>query len=235
VRWRHPVWGLVPPDQFIQVAEETGLILPIGRWVLSEACEKVHKWQLDYPSDPPLGINVNLSRRQLLQADLFEQIRSTLERTGLPAESLQLEITESAILDNPEAAGEFLQHLKSLHIGLCVDDFGTGYSSLSSLQQFPINVLKIDRSFIRGMGPEGDRDEIVRAVVGLAHSLHLEVVAEGVETEGQLARLRTMDCDYGQGYLLSQALDVEGIERLMDRMRPWSGPLPEGGRASLHN
>jgi diguanylate cyclase (GGDEF)-like protein len=221
VRWRHPVWGLVPPDQFIQVAEETGLILPIGRWVLSEACGRMHKWQQDHPSDPPLAINVNLSRRQLLQADLLEQIRLILKDTELPAESLRLEITESAILENPEGAVEFLNHLKSLDIGLCVDDFGTGYSSLSSLQQFPVNVLKIDRSFIRGMGPEGEKDEIVRAVVGLAHSLRMKVVAEGVETEGQLRRLRAMSCDYGQGYLLCRALDADAVDRLLERSERW--------------
>nr|QEO74121.1 diguanylate cyclase [uncultured bacterium] len=222
VRWRHPVWGLVPPDQFIQVAEETGLILPIGRWVLSEACERLQQWQREYPSKPPLTINVNLSRRQLLQADLLDQIRCILARTMLPAESLQLEITESAILENPEAAIEFLNHLKSLNIGLCVDDFGTGYSSLSSLQQFPVNVLKIDRTFIDGMGSDGEKDEIVRAVVSLAHSLRMQVVAEGVETEGQLQRLRAMKCDYGQGYLLCHALDAEGIDRLLERAEPWA-------------
>jgi diguanylate cyclase (GGDEF)-like protein/PAS domain S-box-containing protein len=215
VRWRHPVWGMVPPDQFIQVAEETGLILPIGRWVLSEACGSMHRWQQEHPSDPPLAINVNLSRRQLLQTDLLEQIRRILDDTGLPPESLRLEITESSILENPETAVDFLKHLKSLDIGLCIDDFGTGYSSLSSLQQFPVNVLKIDRSFIRGMGPEGERDEIVRAVVGLAHSLQMEVVAEGVETEGQLARLKAMDCDYVQGYLLYRALNADEVDRLL--------------------
>ncbi|HEX5719821.1 MAG TPA: EAL domain-containing protein [Thermoanaerobaculia bacterium] len=222
VRWRHPVWGLVPPDQFIQVAEETGLILPIGRWVLSEACERLQHWQREYPSEMPLTINVNLSRRQLLQADLLDQIRCILARTKLPAESLQLEITESAILENPEDAIEFLNHLKSLNIGLCVDDFGTGYSSLSSLQQFPVNVLKIDRTFIQGMGPDGKKDEIVRAVVSLAHSLRMQVVAEGVETEGQLQRLRDMKCDYGQGYLLCHALDAEGIDLLLERAEPWA-------------
>jgi diguanylate cyclase (GGDEF)-like protein/PAS domain S-box-containing protein len=215
VRWRHPVWGLVPPDQFIQVAEETGLILPIGRWVLSEACETMHRWQLDHPSNLPLAINVNLSRRQLLQTDLVEQIRRILRDTGLPPESLRLEITESSILENPDTAVDFLKHLKSLDIGLCIDDFGTGYSSLSSLQQFPVNVLKIDRSFIRGMGPDGERDEIVRAVVGLAHSLQMEVVAEGVETEGQLARLKAMGCDYVQGYLLYRAMNAEEVDRLL--------------------
>jgi diguanylate cyclase (GGDEF)-like protein len=221
VRWRHPVWGLVPPDQFIQVAEETGLILPIGHWVLSEACERLRQWQREYPSDPPLTMNVNLSRRQLLQADLLDQIRCILARTKLPPESLQLEITESSILENPEAAIEFLNHLKSLKIGLCVDDFGTGYSSLSSLQQFPVNVLKIDRMFIHGMGLDGEKDEIVRAVVSLAHSLRMQVVAEGVETEGQLQRLRAMKCDYGQGYLLCHAQDAEGIDRLLERAEPW--------------
>jgi diguanylate cyclase (GGDEF)-like protein/PAS domain S-box-containing protein len=217
VRWRHPVWGLVPPDQFIQVAEETGLILPIGRWVLSEACGKIHQWQREHPSDPPLAINVNLSRRQLLQVDLLEQIRHILESTGLPPRTLRLEITESAILENPEDAVELLRDLESLDIDLCVDDFGTGYSSLSSLQEFPVSVLKIDRSFIRGMGPDGERDEIVRAVVGLAHSLRMKVVAEGVETEGQLERLRAMSCDYGQGYLLCRALDPEGVEKFLAR------------------
>jgi diguanylate cyclase (GGDEF)-like protein/PAS domain S-box-containing protein len=232
VRWRHPVWGLVPPDQFIQVAEETGLILSIGRWVLSEACETIHKWQREHPSDPPLSMNVNLSRRQLLQADLIEQIRAILQKTELPPETLHLEITESAILENPDTAVELLRHLKSLDIGLCVDDFGTGYSSLSSLQQFPVNVLKIDRSFIRGMGPEGEKDEIVRAVVGLAHSLHMKVVAEGVETEGQLERLRAMSCDYGQGYLLCHALDAEGIERFLERVG--RGDAPPRRAAGLH-
>jgi diguanylate cyclase (GGDEF)-like protein/PAS domain S-box-containing protein len=227
VRWRHPAWGLVPPSQFIQVAEETGLILPIGRWVLSEACARIHRWQLEHPSDPPLAINVNLSRRQLLQADLIEQIRRILEVTGVAPETLQLEITESAILENPDGAVDLLRHLKSLDIELCVDDFGTGYSSLSSLQEFPVSVLKIDRSFIRGMGPEGERDEIVRAVVGLAHSLHMQVVAEGVETEGQLERLRAMGCDYGQGYLLCHALDAEEAERFLDR----AVPAPSSARA----
>jgi len=222
VRWRHPVWGMVAPDQFIQVAEETGLILPIGRWVLSEACACLRRWQREFPSEPPLTINVNLSRRQLLQADLLEQIRRILARTGLPADSLRLEITESAILENPEGAVEFLNQLRSLRIGLCVDDFGTGYSSLSSLQEFPVDVLKIDRSFIQGMGPEGERDEIVRAVVSLAHSLGMQVVAEGVETEGQLQRLRDMECDYGQGYLLCHAQDAEGIDRLLERSEPWA-------------
>ncbi len=231
VRWRHPAWGLVPPSQFIQVAEETGLILPIGRWVLSEACQQTQRWQREHPSDPPLTINVNLSRRQLLQADLVEQIRRTLETTGLPPETLQLEITESAILENPEKAVELLRHLKSLDIELCVDDFGTGYSSLSSLQEFPVSVLKIDRSFIRGMGPEGKRDEIVRAVVGLAHSLHMRVVAEGVETEGQLERVRAMGCDYGQGYLLCHALDGEEVERFLDRAVPPSGSARPSARA----
>jgi diguanylate cyclase (GGDEF)-like protein len=222
VRWRHPAWGVVAPDQFIQVAEETGLILPIGRWVLSEACEKLRHWQQEHPSEPPLAISVNLSRRQLLQVDLLEQIRLILARTGLPAESLSLEITESAILENPEAAVELLNTLKGLHVGLCVDDFGTGYSSLSSLQQFPVNVLKIDRTFIQGMGPEGERDEIVRAVVSLAHSLRMQVVAEGVETEGQLERLRAMRCDFGQGFLLCHALDAEGIDLLLERAEPWA-------------
>jgi len=217
VRWRHPVWGLVPPDQFIQVAEETGLILPIGRWVLCEACERIQQWQREHPSDPPLAISVNLSRRQLLQSDLVEQIRRILESTGLLPGTLRLEITESAILEDPEGAVELLRDLESLDIDLCVDDFGTGYSSLSSLQEFPVSVLKIDRSFIRGMGPEGERDEIVRAVVALAHSLHMEVVAEGVETEGQLERLRAMSCDYGQGYLLCRALEPEGVEKFLER------------------
>jgi len=185
--------------------------------VLCEACERIQQWQREHPSDPPLAISVNLSRRQLLQSDLVEQIRRILESTGLLPGTLRLEITESAILEDPEGAVELLRDLESLDIDLCVDDFGTGYSSLSSLQEFPVSVLKIDRSFIRGMGPEGERDEIVRAVVALAHSLHMEVVAEGVETEGQLERLRAMSCDYGQGYLLCRALEPEGVEKFLER------------------
>jgi EAL domain-containing protein (putative c-di-GMP-specific phosphodiesterase class I) len=203
IRWRHPVRGLVAPDRFIPVAEEMGLILPLGGWVLAEACEALRGWQERFPSDPPLVVSVNLSPRQLGHAALLDEVARALAGSRVPPRSLRLEITESAIVDKPATTAGVLRSLKRLGIGLCIDDFGTGYSSLASLQHYPIDGIKIDRSFITAMGGDGGRDEIVRAVIGLAHSLHMEVVAEGVETDGQLARIRQMGCDLGQGFLLA--------------------------------
>ncbi len=204
LRWNNPERGTVPPDQFIPVAEETKLILPLGLWVLREAAEQLRRWQLTFRTKPQLKMSVNLSCRQFFQSDLVYQIERILLETGLDGGSLRLEITESAIMDQVETALAALARLKALGIRLAIDDFGKGYSSLSYLHQFPCDVLKIDRGFIARMGAHGENSEIVRTIVALAEGLGLEVVAEGIETPYQLTHLRNLGCQYGQGYLFSR-------------------------------
>jgi EAL domain-containing protein (putative c-di-GMP-specific phosphodiesterase class I) len=206
VRWRHPVRGLVSPADFIPVAEETGLIMPLGRWVLQEACGQAASWQAQFPEDP-LDINVNLSGKQFSQSDLVEQIVAVLRQTGLPARHLILEITESVVMENPEATIAMLHRLKELGVQLNIDDFGTGYSSLAYLQRFPVDTMKIDRSFIARIGENPENEEIVRTIVALAHNLNMKVTAEGIETAEQLARLEQLECENAQGYFLSRPLD----------------------------
>ncbi len=215
LRWNHPERGLVSPDDFIPIAEETRLILPLGLWVLREAAEQLRRWQSTYWMSPPLTMCVNLSCRQFFQNDLVYQIERILLETGLDARCLRLEITESAIMEQVETALTALSRLKSLGIRLAIDDFGKGYSSLSYLHQFPCNVLKIDRSFISRMGPNGENTEIARTIVALAQGLGLEVVAEGIETEYQLAHLRKLGCQYGQGYLFARPLTSEAAGELL--------------------
>jgi diguanylate cyclase (GGDEF)-like protein/PAS domain S-box-containing protein len=214
VRWRHPERGLVGPTEFIPVAEETGLILPIGQWVLNEACRQVREWQKLHLADERVTISVNLSSRQFSQADLIDQVSSALRESGLRPGCLKLEITESMVMENIDTAIGMLAQLRALGVGLSIDDFGTGYSSLSYLHRFPIDTLKIDRSFVTQMTDNTENAEIVRTIVTLARSLDMDVIAEGVETRAQLQQLSTLGCDYGQGYLFSrpvgesQALDL---------------------------
>ncbi len=215
VRWQHPDHGLLPPARFMDVAEETGLIVPIDWWVMSEACHQLHGWQLRFPDDPPLMVSANLSDKQLSQPDLLDRIQVILQETKLNPGSLKLEIMESALIENTAAAKARLFELKALGIELYTDDFGTGYSSLSFLHQFPLDALKIDRTFVQQMSDQGKEWEIVRALVMLAHNLGLKVVAEGVETDGQLAQLKTLNCDYGQGYYFSEPLSAEAAEALL--------------------
>jgi EAL domain-containing protein (putative c-di-GMP-specific phosphodiesterase class I) len=207
VRWSHPQRGLVSPDLFVGVAEETGLIVPIGWSVLDQACRQMSAWQARFPSDPPLHMCVNLSSRQFLQQDLVRRIACLLDDTGLPPPALKLEITESAIMDDPKSAAAMLAQLRSLGIRVSIDDFGTGYSSLSYLHRFPIDTLKIDRSFVNRMDVAEENTEIVRAIVTLAHNLDMDVVAEGVETPAQLERLQSLACEFGQGYLFFRPMD----------------------------
>jgi diguanylate cyclase (GGDEF)-like protein/PAS domain S-box-containing protein len=199
VRWEHPQHGLVSPMEFIHLAEETGLIFAIGRWALQEACREMMEMS---PGD--LTINVNLSSRQFSQPDLLDQIQEALRSSGLPPRRLKLEITESVIMENAESAVSVLNRLKELGARLGIDDFGTGYSSLSYLLKFPADTLKIDRSFMWAMGDGGRHAQIVKTIVLLAHSLDMDVVAEGVETEEQRVHLRALQCGYGQGYLFSR-------------------------------
>jgi diguanylate cyclase (GGDEF)-like protein/PAS domain S-box-containing protein len=213
IRWPHGDRGLVQPSDFIPVAEETGLILPIGWWALREACQQVAVWQKAFPVDPPLTMAVNLSGKQFLQMDLVRHITHIVADTGIPPSSLKLEITESTIIEDTEAVIELLLQLKALGITIAIDDFGTGYSSLSYLHRLPIDALKIDRSFVNAMTTEGS--EIVRAIVGLAHNLGLDVIAEGVESAAQLQQLRALGCEYGQGYLFSRPVDGSRAQTLL--------------------
>jgi EAL domain-containing protein (putative c-di-GMP-specific phosphodiesterase class I) len=206
VRWRHPEFGLVPPKDFIPVAEETGQILTIGQTVLESACRQAREWFTTHPAAPPLFVSVNLSVKQFNQPGLVENIASLLEQFQLPPRCLKLEITESVFSDNIEAAVGLLTQLRELGVQLSIDDFGTGYSSLSYLQRFPIDTLKIDRSFVTQMMENEENLAIVRTIVALAQNLGMDVVAEGVETEDQLKLLRKLECENGQGFLFSTPL-----------------------------
>ena len=220
VRWQHPQRGLVLPEEFISVAEETGAIIPINYWVLREACRQMRAWQLQFPENS-LTISVNLSSKHFLQPDLIEQISQILQSTGLDACSLKLEITESVIMENTESATVMLLQLRNLGVELHMDDFGTGYSSLSYLHRLPVNVLKIDRSFISKMDITGKNLEIVRAIITLAHNLNINVTAEGLETAEQLAQLKALQCKHGQGYFFSKPEEQEAAGALIAKSLQW--------------
>ena len=209
VRWQHPERGMVPPDVFIPIAEETGQILPLGRWVLEEACRQMRAWHDRIASGKDVSIAVNLSARQFEKPDLVDEVVESLQRSGLAPAHLHLEMTESVVMARTRENQERLRRLRELGIKLLIDDFGTGYSSLASLQSFALDALKIDRSFVMGMEFEDSKTEIVRTVLALARSLGLEVVAEGIESPRALEMLRELDCHYGQGYFFSSPMDAE--------------------------
>jgi diguanylate cyclase (GGDEF)-like protein/PAS domain S-box-containing protein len=216
VRWQHPVDGMIPPDVFIPVAEQTGLIVPLGDWVLDEACATLRTLAAVGIED--FVIAVNLSARQLRQRRFVNRLADTLARHGVPAHRLELEVTESQLMDHPEEARDALAQLKLLGVRLSIDDFGTGYSSLSHLQKFPVDCIKIDRSFLGGIAePEDGHEVITRAIIALGHNLKLQVIAEGVETLEQLTFLRDHDCDQMQGYYFSPALAQDGLQDLLRR------------------
>ncbi len=212
VRWQHPAQGLVSPYRFIPVAEESGLIIPIGAWVLEEACHQLQDWQHPGQAGPHGSMEVNLSARQIDDPRIVRTVEQILERTGLAPEHLTLEITESALMKNAASALAVLSALKELGVELAIDDFGTGYSSLTYLQRFPLDILKVDRSFVEELGVSVEGEEIVSAVINLAHALGLKVVAEGVETALQLEVLQSFECDLAQGYLFSKPLPASEIE-----------------------
>ncbi|MDT7541161.1 MAG: hypothetical protein QOE33_1065 [Acidobacteriota bacterium] len=216
VRWRHPERGLVSPADFIPVAEDTELIIPLGGWVLREACRQARAWQLAYPSRELLTMSVNLSGKQFKQPDLVSQIKQTLYQTGLDARLLRLEITESMVMEDAEAATAMLRQLRSLNVQLSIDDFGTGYSSLSYLHRFPVNALKIDKSFVGRMSIDEESLGIVETVIALAAKLKMDVVAEGIETRDQYDKLKAFQCKYGQGFLFSKPLPASDAANLLD-------------------
>jgi diguanylate cyclase (GGDEF)-like protein/PAS domain S-box-containing protein len=219
IRWNRPHVGMVSPAEFITTAEETGMIIPIGQWVLREACERARAWNAAHPNSPAVTMSVNISFKQFAQPDLVIQIRRALQESGLDPALLKLEITESLAMSDAERSETILWLLKGLGIGLSIDDFGTGYSSLSYLRRFPVNTLKIDRSFIAGIGNDTEGAEIVRTIVTLSHNLGLDVVAEGVETAEHAAMLKEFGCDFAQGYFYYRPLDQVAAEALLESQR----------------
>ncbi|MEJ7618955.1 MAG: EAL domain-containing protein [Pyrinomonadaceae bacterium] len=220
VRWQDPARGLVSPAEFIPAAEETGLIVPLGLWVLKTACRQLVEWQRAGNCSADFWVSVNISPRQFAQPDLVEQIIAILRETGLDPQSLKLEITESAVMENIDAALALLQRLHALGLSLSIDDFGTGHSSLSYLQRFPIGTLKIDRSFVSRMAESSESAEIVRTIIALAQNLKMVVVAEGIETAEQLIQLRNLTCQLGQGYYFSRPVDAPAAGQLFHALAP---------------
>ncbi len=221
VRWQHPERGLVYPEQFIPVAEETGLIVPLGWCVLREACRQTAAWQLGFPADHELAVSVNLSGKQFRQGELVSRIRAILEETGLAPGRLRLEITESMIMEDAESAVEKMRQLREVGVELHIDDFGTGYSSLSYLHRLPTHTIKIDRSFVSHMTERNGKSHIVGTIVALARNLGMRVAAEGLETADQLAKLREMRCEFGQGFYFSKPLSEADAGRLIASQPRW--------------
>jgi PAS domain S-box-containing protein len=213
-RWQRPQ-GIVPPIEFIAVAEETGLIIPMNRQLLREACEHLRSWQAEFPSSPPLTMSVNITPKEFAQSDLASEISKTLEQTGVDPSCLQFEILETLAMGDAEKSGQVLSQLKALGVRLSIDDFGTGYSSLSRLRRIPVDTLKIDRAFIMNMDTDPENHEIVRIIIMLAHNLGLKVVAEGTETQTHIDQLKQLNCEMAQGYLFSKPADDQAMLKLL--------------------
>jgi diguanylate cyclase (GGDEF)-like protein len=214
VRWQHPSQGFIPPLKFIPLAEETGLIIPLGEWIFQSACQQASQWQRQFPSQP-LVVSINLSARQFDHPDLIWQLAQIIKQTNVDASALKLEITESMVMSDVEAAIDVMLRLKSLGCQLGIDDFGTGYSSLSQIRRFPLDTLKVDRSFVQKIGASSADYEIARMIISLGHTLGMDVIAEGVETSADAETLRSLGCEFGQGYFWAKPLPVnEATERL---------------------
>ena len=227
LRWQHPDRGLLDPAEFVSIAEDSGLIEPVGRWVQERACRQILEWHEQRPDARPFDVSVNLSARQVAHRDLPAIVAEILARTGLDPVHLRLEITESVLVEESATAKSTLEALSEIGVRLVLDDFGTGYSSLAYLNRFPFDALKIDRSFVEALGIEQERTAIIEAIIGMARALSLDVIAEGVENEAQLSELRRLGCDYAQGHLFSRALPPEQVTRLLGEGLPrYSGMLP---------
>ena len=223
IRWHHPRRGVVAPGVFIPLAEETGLIVPIGQWVLEEACRQLRIWHAEFPQTPPLVLSVNLSARQFQHTDLVADVDRTLRQAGIDPRYLKLEITESVVMHDVESAIATCHRLKELDLLLAIDDFGTGYSSLGQLKRFPFDTLKVDRSFVDGLGRDEQDTAIVQSVVSLAKTLGLSLTAEGIETPVQEAFLRSLGCERGQGYLFARPAAPEVIASMLAESRSEPG------------
>ncbi len=223
LRWEHPTRGIVPPLEFVPLAEESGLIEPIGAWVLDEACRQAVRWHTSHPDARPISVAVNLSARQLVRRDIADVVASTLRRTGIEARCLSLEITESVLIEEPDTAAQTLRALGALGVHLALDDFGTGYSSLSYLTRLPLDSLKLDRAFVDGLGSEEHDTAIATAVVRMAQALSIDVTAEGVETERQLSELQRLGCAFAQGFLFARPVAAADITALLSAAQPWCG------------
>jgi EAL domain-containing protein (putative c-di-GMP-specific phosphodiesterase class I) len=221
LRWEHSERGIVMPAEFIPVAEETGLIHKLGRWILAEACSQMARWSREHGAAEMLSMSVNLSGRQLAESDLVAHTVRVLAETGLAPSRLTLEITESAVMQDAETAIERLSELRALGVGISIDDFGTGYSSLSYLHRLPLTALKIDRTFVWAMGPNARETQICHGIVALAQGLGLSVTAEGIETEEQRRRLHDLRCPYGQGYVFAKPLPADAAAELLRSSRSW--------------
>ncbi|WKZ37245.1 MAG: EAL domain-containing protein [Anaerolineales bacterium] len=217
IRWEHPERGVLYPADFMKAAEESGLIIPIGQWVLCEACRQTKQWQVQFGMDPPLTISVNISSRQFSQPDLIQQIDEILKATELPANSLSLELTEMTLIEDMEVAVIKIERLRKIGVGIDIDDFGTGYSSLGYLRHLPVDNLKLDRSFVSTLGVNRSAIPIIRAIIAMANSLGMNVIAEGIETENQVNSLIEMKCDYGQGFLFNKPIDHNAALELIKK------------------
>ena len=213
LRWRHPTRGVIPPDAFIPIAEDSGLIVPIGRWVLEQACLQGADW---HERGYPLDISINVSARQLERTEFVEEVRAALKDSGLDAATLTLEITETVLMRKPDATAHLLTELKELGVRIAVDDFGTGYSSLAYLRQFPVDSLKIDRTFITGLTRSGEGHALTHTLIQLGKALGLQTLAEGVEQHSQVRQLRTEGCDLAQGFLFARPLTPDAVERFLE-------------------
>jgi EAL domain-containing protein (putative c-di-GMP-specific phosphodiesterase class I) len=221
LRWQHPEYGLTRPDAFLNLATELGLMKGIGEWSLQEACRQLKLWQAQFPKLRPLTVSVNFSIEHFTYDHLTTLVQQVIHQTGIDAASLKIEITESEMMKNPEAVRQTLAGIKAQGIDTCLDDFGTGYSSLSHLQQLPIRFLKIDQTFVRRLGTDDDALAIVKTIIALAHQLGRQVIAEGVETAEQLVILRSLGCEYGQGYYFAKPLPPEEAGTLLASPRRW--------------
>jgi len=230
LRWNHPVRGLVLPAEFIPMAEDTGLIVPIGTWVLHEACRQLRSWDEEFPAAEDLVVNVNLSARQCTHPDLLQEVRRILDDTGMPPSRLKLEITEGVVLEHSEVVGNVLRELRTLGVHLGLDDFGMGYSALSYLQNFPFQTIKIDRAFVSGM-EAGSNTEIIRAIVSLAAGLSMDVTAEGIETADQVSWLQELSCEFGQGYYFDRPLTAEHARAILQQGTKLERPATSHGGA----
>ena len=221
IRWQHCELGLIPPIKFIPIAESSGLIIPITIWILNETCSQLAKWQQMSPTYRDLIMSVNISGKHLTNDELADDIEEVLETYNLAPDTLKLEITESVAMENAEQTIDILLKLKQLGVQLSIDDFGTGYSSLNYLHRLPFDTLKIDRSFVYSVSESGENSEILQTIISLAKNLKMKVIAEGIETESQLSLLRTLGCDFGQGYLLARPQSREETEKLLYQNSHW--------------